>query len=200
MAFLGPPVRWPDALPIDNDASPFYPLASSLRRILPGPLATLPSSILVSITLTFLLITGIAIFSAVLNARRSSLLVSEKAVPASSSATQRRKSGQPITALLVGPEQTGKSSIFSALVFQAVPETQTSQHENESRITLRAEGHGEKAVEQPVQLVDLPGHPRLRGRVGDFLSVADKIVFCVDTTTAIRGASTKNDTLIEAVE
>lgn len=196
MAFLGPPLRWPDALTPSNGPLTTEGLANTLREYLPDVLAGLPSPLLVSLTLSFLLLSTIFIFSASLNARRRSL------VPAHTVSAPRRKAGQTTRALLVGPEQTGKSAIYSALVFEAVPETQTSQHENESqvKITSRASGIDEKETSAPVQLVDLPGHPRLRAKANDYLSVADKIIFCVDTSTAIRGGSSKNETLIEAVE
>lgn len=196
MAFLGAPVRWPDALPVSYG---FDSLATRVRPYLPAPLNTLPSSLLVSILLTVNLLFFIALFSSTLNSRRKSLVPAQSATR---EAVQRRKPGQQVTALLVGPEQTGKSAIYSALVFQAVPETQTSQHENESKVTIETAGQDEKfrSLKTPVHLVDLPGHPRIRFKVNEFLPVADKIVFCVDTATAIRGGSSKNDTLIEAVE
>lgn len=198
MAFLGAPVRWPDALPLSYG---FDSLATRVRPYLPAPLNTLPSSLLVSILLTVNLLFFIALFSSTLNSRRKSLVPAQSATR---EAVQRRKPGQQVTALLVGPEQTGKSAIYSALVFQAVPETQTSQHENESKVNIEAASNSQdekmRSLKTPVHLVDLPGHPRIRSKVNEFLPVADKIVFCVDTATAIRGGSSKNDTLIEAVE
>lgn len=192
MAFLSGPVRWPDILGLSTVSSEAY--VKSLRSHLPGPLAALPSSLLLSVSLSIALIVTLSLFSAYLNQRRTSL-VPEK--PHAVSAAPKKRSG-PTKTLVIGPEQTGKSSLYSALVFDAVPETQTSQHENESKIVIKTGGDFDQSVN--IHLVDLPGHPRLRAKSNEHLAKADQIVFCVDTASAIKGGMSKNETLIEAVE
>lgn len=192
MAFLSAPVRWPDVLSVSLS---FDSIASNVRPYLPGPLATLPSAMIASLFLSWTLVIAVAAFSFFMNQRRQSLVPAQ---PHSATvAPKRRKAGQTLTTLLIGPEQTGKSTLYSALVFEAVPETQTSQHENESNIAIKKE---ELVSPTSIRLVDLPGHPRLRGKANDYLHKADRIVFCVDTASAIKGGTTKNETLVEAVE
>lgn len=196
MAFLGAPLRWPDALPVAVD---FDGLTSHIRPFLPRPLDTLPSPLIASAFVTWVLVTAITIFSALMNQRRMVL-----APPHAEKAATRRslKGGKP-TALLLGPEQTGKSAIFSALSMKAVPETKTTQQENGCTVTLPAESTAttdEKTQSKNVLLWDLPGHPRLRAKADAFLPKADKLVFCVDATSAIRGGTSRNDNLVDAVE
>ncbi|CAO1634577.1 unnamed protein product [Parajaminaea phylloscopi] len=194
MAFLGAPLRWPDAVSPNGQASLFDPVADAVRPYAPRVLGSLPSPVLASFTLSLGLLVAALAFSATLNARRASL------VPAKAVQAPRRKTGRPLTTLLVGPEQSGKSAIYSALVFGAVPDTQTSQHENESSVSLPTTATGQESSSTALRLVDLPGHPRIRSRVNDYLPIADKIVFCIDLSSAIRGGATKNETLIEAVD
>lgn len=215
MAFLGAAVRWPDAL-LGKDGATFTEacdeIASHLRVYLPRPFNTLSSHLLVSLFFTWVLIISFTAFSALLNQRRASLVPaaahSASATAAAAGGTSRkRKPGQAVTTLLIGPEQTGKSALYSAFVFGAVPDTQTSQHENETKTLVRVgastSAEAEKDLspqQQLIHLVDLPGHPRLRGKVNDYLPSAQRIVFCIDTASAIKGGTSKNDTLIEAVE
>lgn len=192
MAFLSAPVRWPDVLSV---SFPFDSIASNVRPYLPGSLASLPSAVIASLFLSWTLVISVAAFSFFMNQRRQSMVPAQP--HAATAAPKRRKAGQTHTTLLIGPEQTGKSTLYSALVFEAVPETQTSQHENESNIAIKKEG---LVSPTSIRLVDLPGHPRLRGKANDYLPKADRIVFCVDTASAIKGGTTKNEALIEAVE
>jgi signal recognition particle receptor subunit beta len=45
-------------------------------------------------------------------------------------------------------------------------------------------------TKQPIQLVDVPGHERLRFRYADFMPIARGIIFVVDSTTVGRSART----------
>ncbi|CAO1625534.1 unnamed protein product [Sympodiomycopsis kandeliae] len=202
MAFLGAALRWPDAL-VGGD-SPFAQsceeIANYLRPYLPRPLNTLSTPFLVSLFFSWTLILSLTAASTILNQRRAHLVAPVSKSSDQSRSRIQRRPNQAVTTLLIGPEQTGKSSLYSALVFQAVPDTQTSQHENQTDVLVTGQGESQLAQQQLIRLVDLPGHPRLRGKANDYLSSADRIIFCVDTASAIKGGTSKNDTLVEAVD
>lgn len=151
------------------------------------------------------------------------------------STVPKRKPG-PRTVLLAGPSDTGKTAVFSALVYGTVPQTHTSQvdatgwtvlgqpeplvssgeggarhgdqyDQEEEKRPLSAPGPAPTSIPRStaVQLIDTPGHPRLRGRAHDFLEQADALVFCVDATLAARAAnattaSPPGSALADAVE
>lgn len=199
MAFLGAAIRWPDALLRQSTfTESCEEIATQLRPWLPRPLDGLSSSLLVSLFFTWVLIISVTAASTVLNQRRGALVPAQGAAPQQQAARRRKGAGQAQTTLLIGPEQTGKTLLYSALALQAAPETQVSQQESETKVLVTSSG--ELPQQQLLHLVDLPGHSRLRSKANDYLSSADRIVFCVDATSASKGGATKNDTLIEAVE
>ena len=61
--------------------------------------------------------------------------------------------------LLLGPSDAGKTSLFSQLVHGRSVDTYTSMVENS---TTKSFSTGNGASSKSVQLVDLPGHERLR--------------------------------------
>lgn len=174
---------------------------------LPDSISTLPSPILLSLPfLSFLLILLLTLPS------RRTL---ESPHKAKSKSRNRSKRSSTPTVLLIGPEQSGKTSLFSKLVLNSVPLTHTSQRESNSITIISIDGN--KRLEFPddpppsksstsIQLIDLPGHPRLRPRVGEYIPTADAIVFCVDATLASRGGSAntgikkRDERLTDAVE
>jgi signal recognition particle receptor subunit beta len=186
MAWLSAAVRWPDAL-VESDYSPIH-VVEKYRPHLPPTLRALPAPFLLALPVLLFFLT-LTVFTAVFRP-------TPKGVPAhlASGRKAQRKSGAR-TVLLLGPSDSGKTSIFSALVFGSVPKTHTSQHESEGHTILGPPGPlpGEQQVSPgssvPVHLIDLPGHPRLRVRANDFLPVADALVFCVDATLAARAAT-----------
>ncbi|GAA5829570.1 hypothetical protein JCM11251_000209 [Rhodosporidiobolus azoricus] len=121
----------------------------------------------------------------------------------------KKKKGSS-TVLLVGPLASGKTALFSRLVYGHAPETHTSMKENEGTVkakwgTEAAEGEQEKTEEKgedelsatplntPLHLVDIPGHPRLRTRsLAQYLPAADAIVFTVDASSGLTGKNARD--------
>ncbi|BGP14046.1 hypothetical protein JCM10213_002341 [Rhodosporidiobolus nylandii] len=136
-----------------------------------------------------------------------------------------KKGGQPVgvaakarkrkganTVLLVGPLASGKTALFSKLVYGHAPQTHTSMKENEGNVKAKwgageveqvseKEGLLEKEGEEPaavplatpLHLVDIPGHPRLRTRsLAQYLPAADGIVFTVDASSGLSGKNARD--------
>jgi signal recognition particle receptor subunit beta len=81
--------------------------------------------------------------------------------------------------LLVGPSDAGKTTLWLALTTGAPAArgaTVASMQPNEARVRLRRDG----ARARPARLVDLPGHPRLRGRFAAAAPAAAGVIFVVD--------------------
>ncbi|GAA6001128.1 hypothetical protein JCM10207_007425 [Rhodosporidiobolus poonsookiae] len=126
---------------------------------------------------------------------------------------QKRKGTH--TVLLVGPSASGKTALFSKLVYGNAPQTHTSMKENEGVVKakwgagdeveaekgekdslLDKEGDDEPAaapLATPLHLVDIPGHPRLRTRaLAQYLPAADGIVFTIDAATGLTGKNARD--------
>lgn len=200
MAHLGPAMIPHQETEINSET------VNSVLNRLPNSISNLPTPILLSLPfLSLLLILLIALPS------RKSL---ESPHKVRTSKTKKTRNSTP-TVLLIGPEQSGKTSLFSKLVLNSVPLTQTSQRESNSKTTISILSNTSQEFKDyppstsdsiSIQLIDLPGHPRLRPRVGEYIPSADAIVFCVDATLASRGGSgntgikKKDDRLTDAVE
>ena len=190
MSWLSAPLRWPDAVLGEWD-SPLVDVVEKYRHRLPSStLRSLPAPLLV----VFTSLIGIAILSLLVGVLRPTPR-SHKVL--ASSSNRKRKTG-PRTVLLLGPTESGKTSIFSALVYGTIPRTHTSQRESQGNTILgpppplpgqELSVSSASSASVPVHLVDLPGHPRLRGSAQDYLSTADAIVFCVDATKAARATT-----------
>ncbi|GAA6006545.1 hypothetical protein JCM11491_005000 [Sporobolomyces phaffii] len=106
--------------------------------------------------------------------------------------------------LLVGPLASGKTALFSRLVYGHVAQSFTSMQENEgvvkakwggSAASDKSEKEEESAVElaRPLHLVDIPGHPRLRARsLAQFLPAADGIVYAIDAASGLTGKNVRD--------
>ncbi|KAI7879091.1 P-loop containing nucleoside triphosphate hydrolase protein [Lichtheimia hyalospora FSU 10163] len=81
------------------------------------------------------------------------------------------------TILLLGIPDAGKTALYTRLRFDKFVATVTSMKENEGSVTL---------VDKTFDLVDVPGHERVRLRYTDFLPVTRGIVFVLDSTTVAR--------------
>ncbi|GAA5890225.1 hypothetical protein JCM6882_008760 [Rhodosporidiobolus microsporus] len=129
--------------------------------------------------------------------------------PVAVKAGKKRKGAS--TVLLVGPLASGKTALFSKLVYGHAPETHTSMRENEGTVKAKwgagADETGEKEVlsekegeesaatplATPLHLVDIPGHPRLRTRsLAQYLPAADGIVFTIDASSGLTGKNARD--------
>ncbi|KAI8096152.1 signal recognition particle receptor beta subunit-domain-containing protein [Halteromyces radiatus] len=81
------------------------------------------------------------------------------------------------TVLILGISDVGKSALFFLLTFGRVTSTITTMTENEGTLVLD---------NKKINLVDIPGHERVRHRYTDFVPVTKRIVFMVDSTTIVR--------------
>eukprot|EP00163_Fabomonas_tropica_P004258 TRINITY_DN1375_c0_g1_i1.p1 TRINITY_DN1375_c0_g1~~TRINITY_DN1375_c0_g1_i1.p1 ORF type:complete len:203 (-),score=47.33 TRINITY_DN1375_c0_g1_i1:501-1037(-) len=79
------------------------------------------------------------------------------------------------TILLLGNTGGGKTVLFHQLQFNKLVESHTSMREVEGTFPI-----GDTGV--TAHVVDVPGHPRLRPVVNDFVPVTIGIVFLVDST------------------
>ncbi|GAA5871679.1 hypothetical protein JCM8547_007115 [Rhodosporidiobolus lusitaniae] len=120
----------------------------------------------------------------------------------------KRKGGKR-TVLLVGPLASGKTALFSRLVYGHAQDTHTSMKENEGTVKAKwgagdfpggsefKEKKDEEppavALSNPLHLVDIPGHPRLRTRaLAQSLPAADGIVFTVDASQSLTGKNARD--------
>lgn len=89
----------------------------------------------------------------------------------------------PRKVVLLGVEEAGKTNVFLRLVMGIAPDTTTSQRVNAAQL-----GPSD-AFPRSIELVDTPGHPRLRAQAVDAMKGADAVVFCIDASVASRGAN-----------
>ncbi|CAD6918197.1 unnamed protein product [Tilletia controversa] len=177
MAFLAPAIRWPDALhtylqdaglldPTSLQPSPILLFATALGFIV----------ITTALTYTFRATPGAITAQPVSVASRAN----------DSDEKTRSKKKQPLSTALLGPQGSGKTALYSTLLYGQTPHTQTSQQSSSVQLVLSDEGKGRKAN---VVLHDVPGHPRLRplGKHVQIVMGADVLLFCVDTVGALGG-------------
>ncbi|KAI8136532.1 signal recognition particle receptor beta subunit-domain-containing protein [Fennellomyces sp. T-0311] len=88
----------------------------------------------------------------------------------------KRKSSKT-TILLLGATDAGKTALYTRLRYGKKAQTVTSMKENEGPLVIE---------NKTFDLVDMPGHERVRFRYADYLPVARAIVFVVDSTTITR--------------
>lgn len=172
MAFVAPAVCWPDAV------ASHLPQPLKDSGIPPQYFVIVPATLL-AVLLTYTL------------SKTSSAVKNAPILASSSDAeyTSKRSHGRPSTVVLVGLSDTGKTALFSSLVYQTTPATLPSQKLSQglmepTGLTVEA---GEKL--KPVTLVDLPGHPRLRPLVEEHLHQADGLVICVDAVMASKAST-----------
>jgi len=84
--------------------------------------------------------------------------------------------------LFVGASDAGKTTILSSLTFHQPLPTHASLQTNSSLIIL-------PNMKQPVQAVDIPGHPRIRVQYRDHFDDAKAVVFVVDASTVSRNGA-----------
>ncbi|CBQ69519.1 conserved hypothetical protein [Sporisorium reilianum SRZ2] len=186
MAFVAPAVRWPDAV------------ASHLPQPLKDSGIPPQYFVIVSATLLAVLLTyTLSKASAKANAPHLASAASDQEY------TTKRSHNRASTVLLVGLSDTGKTSLFSSLVYQTTPATLPSQKLSQGLVAASA--LDADATLKPVTLVDLPGHARLRPLVDEHLSQADGLVICIDAVMASKAASSASrpgdaETIIDAAD
>ena len=89
----------------------------------------------------------------------------------------------PRKVVLLGVEEAGKTNVFLRMVMGVAPDTTTSQRVNAARLSPS------DACPHGIELVDTPGHARLRAQAMDAMRGADAVVFCIDASVASRGAN-----------
>ncbi|KAM6500299.1 P-loop containing nucleoside triphosphate hydrolase protein [Amanita muscaria] len=84
--------------------------------------------------------------------------------------------------LIVGASDSGKTAIWSSLAYGQTPLTHASLQANSTLYTLP---ESKKAL----RVIDIPGHPRLRGQFQEYLPNAKAIAFVVDANTISRNGA-----------
>ncbi|KAL5529686.1 hypothetical protein ACEPAG_5671 [Sanghuangporus baumii] len=94
--------------------------------------------------------------------------------------SKSRSSSKKNLVLLLGNEDAGKSAILSTIVYEHTLPSHTSFQVNSSYIPEYF------SSKKQLQIVDVPGHPRLRDTFKTYISDAKAIVFVVDASTITR--------------
>lgn len=81
--------------------------------------------------------------------------------------------------LILGPSDAGKTALHTSIAFGHALPSHTSIQANSTLYTTSTPG-------RTLRLVDVPGHPRLRGQFTDYLNDAAGVVFVVDAATVSR--------------
>ena len=164
------------------------------------PLGTPEVAPIVAMFTPQVLMIGSAILAIVLVACRFQLaykwacLTLQSAVWALFNRTASKRGGD---LLLVGPPDAGKTAIlsqvrtiynecgspyestfFSKLAFKQTLPTQTSMQNSTAAVTL--------SDKKSFNVIDIPGHPRLRGQFEEHLATAKVVAFVVDASTISR--------------
>ncbi|KAJ7685356.1 signal recognition particle receptor beta subunit-domain-containing protein [Mycena polygramma] len=96
--------------------------------------------------------------------------------------TRRRSRTTGNLLLLVGPPDAGKTAILSTLVYDQTLPTHTSLQTNASAVALPAN-------KKTLTVVDIPGHPRIRDQVNEYIVDSKAIAFVVDASTVSRNGA-----------
>ncbi|PWN48250.1 hypothetical protein IE53DRAFT_364056 [Violaceomyces palustris] len=182
----------------------------NFKRQLPEPIGQhvqrIPSEYLVLVPIS--LLTLLLLLSLARPSSRTERPHLESSSGSTKPARRPQHSAKPTKVLLVGSQDTGKTSLFTKLVYDTVPNTLPSQRESQANFKLVGSGSEARKIEsqdEPLEsvslpaggdrtfhLVDLPGHPRLRPKVEERLNQADvdAIIICVDASTATKSGAT----------
>ncbi|KAI8852802.1 signal recognition particle receptor beta subunit-domain-containing protein [Chytridium lagenaria] len=91
-------------------------------------------------------------------------------------------------ALIVGLNDSGKTSLFTILRYGKLSATQSSMEENSGSFRLHDRWlcivyRRRAAKVQDFQFIDIPGHDKLRFKLLDYLPKARGVIFLVDAST-----------------
>ncbi|KAJ7174013.1 P-loop containing nucleoside triphosphate hydrolase protein [Mycena crocata] len=93
--------------------------------------------------------------------------------------TRRKSKATGNLLLLVGPPDGGKTAILSTLAYDRTLPTHTSLQTNSSTVAL-------PELKKALTVFDIPGHPRIRNQVNEYISDSKAIAFVVDASTISR--------------
>ncbi|KZT56413.1 P-loop containing nucleoside triphosphate hydrolase protein, partial [Calocera cornea HHB12733] len=82
--------------------------------------------------------------------------------------------------LFVGPSDSGKTALFTNMVYQQPLASHTSLQTNIGLLLQDS---------KMIRLIDVPGHPRLRNKFKEYLATVDGIVFTADANTVARNGA-----------
>ncbi|KAI0699688.1 signal recognition particle receptor beta subunit-domain-containing protein [Cytidiella melzeri] len=97
-------------------------------------------------------------------------------------AVRRRSQSKGSSLILVGPSDAGKTAILSTLVYKQTLRTNSSMQTNMALISLPGSS-------EALRIVDVPGHPRIRDQVSEYMPDAKAVAFVVDASTVSRNGA-----------
>ncbi|KAI0647312.1 signal recognition particle receptor beta subunit-domain-containing protein [Trametes meyenii] len=95
---------------------------------------------------------------------------------------RKRSAKRGDTVILAGCPDAGKTAILTSLAYQQTLPTHASMQTNTSLVAL-------PLSHKTLRLIDVPGHPRIRGQIQDHLPNAKGIAFVVDASTVSRNGA-----------
>ncbi|KAF7338153.1 p-loop containing nucleoside triphosphate hydrolase protein [Mycena venus] len=93
--------------------------------------------------------------------------------------TRRKSKSNGNLLLFVGPPDAGKTAILSTAMYNQTLPTHTSLQTNTSTVAL-------PELKKTLTVVDIPGHPRIRDQVNEYIGDSKAIAFVVDASTVSR--------------
>ncbi|KAL7283595.1 hypothetical protein ACG7TL_003030 [Trametes sanguinea] len=95
----------------------------------------------------------------------------------------RRKSAKKGDAvILAGYADAGKTAILTTLAYQQTLPTHASMQTNAALVAL-------PSSRKAIRVIDVPGHPRIRGQFQEHMSEAKALAFVVDSSTVSRNGA-----------
>ncbi|RHZ77726.1 hypothetical protein Glove_174g165 [Diversispora epigaea] len=101
------------------------------------------------------------------------------------------------TFLILGQSDSGKTLLYVKLRYGQFTQTHTSMKENEGYIKI--EDNGKPLVKEPIHIVDVPGHEKLRFKFLDFVPITRGIIFLIDSSTCVRNVRSIAEYLYEVL-
>ncbi|CAG8432916.1 4745_t:CDS:2 [Diversispora eburnea] len=93
------------------------------------------------------------------------------------------------TFLILGQSDSGKTLLYVKLRYKQSTQTHTSMKENEGYIMI--EDNGKPLIKEPIHIVDVPGHEKLRFKFLDFVPITRGIIFLIDSSTCVKNDISK---------
>ncbi|KAG9295119.1 hypothetical protein G9A89_006100 [Geosiphon pyriformis] len=92
------------------------------------------------------------------------------------------------TFLILGLSDAGKTALYAMLRYGELVSTHTSMKENEGHFipTTFIVDEFEPLTKEPVHIVDVPGHERLRFKFLEFVPITRGIIFVIDSASCVK--------------